>query len=480
MELSDLADMARSERVQEVFGHPEWSDSPTIPEYQAKLLDYGESKDRAQTAPQKGRQVGATTVAGLIGADHAVASGPRGTDVLFAAPSQGTANEMFRECKKLFWESDFTLSEFGVTNDNKETWEFADGTRILARTLGNVEQQNNSGNRGMNPTCVIVDEAAYEKSAVYTEEIEPFFLTHDSFEFHLFSTPAGKSGYFYGKAGAEDNDNPKSLRDYEAAVDESWSWYAPYWPTRISPFTSKEFIDRKREELDRATFEQEYLGYFTEAEGSAIPHETLVKNIKPDAERNPAHARYVAIDPARKGSDDMVAVDLDRSGRCWNIWAFEDMSGPKFVGFVQHIHTNGPYPQPEVGTATVPTNGYESILIEENGVGGFGADFAQAGVGDVVKVFRSSNKSKQNGYQRLLTDLEAEELALPNHDTLIRQCERLQKTFTPSGKAKYEHPQGEHDDYPDALMMANWARHGHGQRLQATQNSGTANPTFSW
>ena len=107
-ELSEIdLDIARSKRVERVFNK-----SPT--EYQANLLDYGQQKARAQTAPKKGRQVGATITAGMIGADHALFPPVVPTDVLFAAPSQGTANEMFRECKKLFWNSDYSLQQLGV------------------------------------------------------------------------------------------------------------------------------------------------------------------------------------------------------------------------------------------------------------------------------------------------------------------------------------------------------------------------------
>jgi len=459
MDTTDLQNAARSERVAKLFDV-----EPT--DYQAKLLDYGESKPRAQTAPKKGRQVGATLTAGLIGADHAL-SGPKGTDVLFAAPSQGTANEMFREAKKRFWNSELSLEQFGVVDDNKETWEFVDGTRILSRTLGNVEQSNNSGNRGMSPTCVIVDEAAYTKDAVYTEEIRPFFITHETYEFHLFSTPAGKSGYFYEKA-SEDHDG---IRDIDDALDEPFGWYAPYWPTRISPFAQEDEIANAKENLTQDEFAQEYLGEFTDPGGNAISHDTLVPNIKPDVNRNPKEARYLAVDPARKGNDEMVVFDMAESGKYWNVWAFDEMDGPRFVEFLKAVHTNGEYPAPEIGQGTVPNGGYQTILIEENGVGGFGADFAQAGLGGVVRVVTTSNKTKQNIYQRLIKDLEGEELALPNHPKLVKQTTALEKTFTPTNKAKYEHPPGKHDDWPDACAFVNWARHGGGEQLQASTNS---------
>lgn len=442
--------LPRSERVKILFDF-----EPT--EYQAQLLDHLEDTDRGRAAPQKGRQVGATLTAGVVGADHALwapllVGGP--TDVLFAAPGQETADEMFEEAKQRFRDGPLTLEQYGVVKDNEQTWKFASGTRILSRTLGNVGQEDQPGNRGKNPTCVIIDEAAYEKDVVYEEEIEQFFITHPIFEYCLFSTPAGKSGYFYNKVEYDDD------------------WYSPHWPTRISPYAQDDYIEEQREKLDSATFAQEFEGKFAEDGGSAIPYETLLPNIDPDRQYDDTQARYLGVDPARGGKDEMVVFDIDANGVCWSVWAFETMDGPRFVELLEILHqqkANLEYwdaiPAPEVGGGRTPTSGYQTILIEENGVGGFAADFAEAGLGDVIRVVNSTNETKQNIYQRLIKDLEAEQLALPNHDKLERQVTKLEKSFTPTGKAKYSAPSGKHDDWPDGMAFSNWARHGGGNPL---------------
>lgn len=461
--IEDIQDLAkelhgrpRSERVQIAFG---WR--PT--DYQAKVLDYGEAVARAQAAPQKGRQVGATELAGKIGADYALMNGR--TDILYAAPGQDTADEMFSEFKDSFKHGLLSLDEFGITKDNEQTWEFDHGLRAMSRTLGAVGQEKNSGNRGMNPTCVIVDEAHYEQDRVYTEEIEEFFITHPEYEYYLFSTPAGESGYFYEKV----NDG---LRDFQDAVEAEWSWYAPYWPTKISPFAQVDYIEKKREEFDSSTFAQEFKGEFAADGDSAIPHSTLVPNLNPEPDRDHVATRYLGVDPARGGDDEMVVFDIDKRGVWWNAWGYESISGPQLVELLDVLHTGKDeiehlpeYPTPEVGSGSTPDAGYEAILIEENGIGGFAADFAEAGLGDVIKVVKTTNETKQNVYQRFINDLEGSGLALPNLDRFVRQTTKLKKTFTPTGKAKYEHPSGGHDDWPDAAAFANWARHGNGESL---------------
>jgi len=459
--------LPRSQRVQVAFDF-----RPT--DYQALLLDYPSKVDRAQVAPQKGRQTGATTIAGVIGADHALSN--RDVDVLYSAPGQDTSDEMFTEFKDAFKDGPLSLEQYGVTKDNERLWEFDTGTRALSRTLGNVNQDNNSGNRGFSPTCVIVDEAAYTYDEVFDDELEPFFITHPQYEYYLFSTPAGESGYYYERV-------QEGHRDIEGAVGEAFGWYTPYWPTKISPFAQQDYIEKQRRKKDESTFAREYLGEFQSDGDSAIPRSVLMPNIAPNPDRNPREERVLAIDPARKGSDEMVAFDLTTNGKWWNVWAFESISGPVFLEFCYSVHNKsrfneeievpweGVYPQPTVGQGTVPSDGYKTILIEENGVGGFGADFAEASLGGVVNVFQSTNESKQDGYQRLITDLEKAALMLPNHEKLIKQTTKLQKTFTPTQKAKYAHPSGGHDDWPDALMMANWARHGGGEQLETEQTN---------
>jgi len=457
----------RSQRVQVAFDF-----RPT--DYQALLLDYPSKVDRAQVAPQKGRQTGATTIAGVIGADHALTN--RNVDVLYSAPGQDTSDEMFAEFKDAFKNGPLTLDQYGITKDNERLWEIDTGTRALSRTLGNVKQDNNSGNRGFSPTCVIVDEAAYTYDKVFDDELEPFFITHPQYEYYLFSTPAGESGYYFERV-------QEGHREIDAAANEPFGWYTPYWPTKISPFAQQDYIEKQRQKKDDSTFAREYLGQFASGQDNAIPRSTLMPNIAPNPNRKANETRVCAIDPARKGSDEMVAFDLTENGKWWNVWAFEDMTGPVFLEFcygIQHksrfnedidVPWDGAYPQPVVGSGTTPANGYNKILIEENGVGGFGADFAEASLGNVVNVFQSTNESKQDGYQRLITDLEKAGLELPNHEKLIKQTTKLQKTFTPTQKAKYAHPSGGHDDWPDALMMANWARHGGGEQLETKQTN---------
>lgn len=437
--LAPLRDMPRSERVTKLFRF-----EPT--EYQAELLDYAEDDQKAQAAPKKGRQVGATLTAAVIAADRAVTHPD--ADTLITAPGQSTSDEMFRACKQHFHNSPFTLEQFGVEKDNERTWEFDNGHRILSRTLGNVNRSDQAGNRGLNPSCVIVDEAAYGQDRAFLDEIEGFFITHDEYEYYLFSTPAGKSGYFYNAVEGKNADE----------------WFSPHWPTRISPYAEADYIEQKRQEYTTQRFEQELLGEFAEGEDSYLSHSLVKPCVYPNPlasdaieTRNNA-LRYLGVDPARSGTDRMVIYDLDELGVTRNIWAEETTTGTGFVGHIQALQEGHATTEPVWGDGSLPPSGYQAIAIEENAVGGFGADILESRVGDVIQMVTTGSKSKQAMYQRLKKDLEEENLALPNHRTLIDELTSLQYRYTEHGYLKISHPPGGRDDFPDGLCLANAVR----------------------
>lgn len=425
------ADLPRSERVTELFNF-----EPT--DYQADLLDHHEGQDKTQAAPKKGRQVGASLVGSALAADFALWN--PGETVLITAPMQDPADELFEKFTQHFKNSDLTLKQLGVVEDNKTEWRFSHGTRVMGRTLG----QGELSQRGQNPRFVIVDEAAYASDYHLSEVIEPFFITHPSYEFYLFSTPLGKSGYFYQAVEGRNSDR----------------WYSPHWPTEISPFADENYLERKREEKDSQSFAQEYLGEFVSSEDAYLPHEIVKPCINPDVDARPNALRYLGVDPAREGDDRLVLYDLDEDGVTRNIWSEETTSGTGFVGRIKALQNGNATDTPEYGDGDLPSDGYNAIVIEENAVGGFGADIVEEGLGGVIRKVRTGSQSKQDMYQRLKKDFEDGNLAIPNHRKLINQTTSLQYSYTQHGYLSISHPTGEHDDYPDALALANAIRSG--------------------
>lgn len=428
MDAADLQELPRSERVQEVFNFE-------APDYQADLLDYAEDQQKAQAAPKKGRQVGASMVASAIAADYALCNAD--TDVLITSPKQDPADELFEKFKQRFKESDLSLKELGVVEDNKTVWRLSNGTRVLCRTLG----QGDLSQRSLSPSCVVVDEAQDASDYHLEEVVEPFFITHDSYEYYLMGTPRGKAGYFYEAVegvNAED-------------------WYSPHWPTEISPFADQDYIDKKRREKDSTTFAQEYLGQFADTGEVWIPSD-LFRSCVTETPEYTSDELLLGVDVARKGKDETVYLMLDMAGGVRDIWKEATSTVPGVIGRIKKLATE---------------YGLSRALVDENAVGGGVVD--DRGLQDLVEGVTFSTQTKHDMYTQLKTDLENGELTIPegvdHYAQLEGQTTRLEFDFTSNGYLKVSHPPGGHDDFADAFALANHGRH-HTNKVQVSYSTG--------
>jgi len=82
-----------------------------------------------------------------------------------------------------------------------------------------------------------------------------------------------------------------------------------------------------------------------------------------------------------------------------------------------------------------------------------------------------STKSKHEMYNRLKSDFENESLTIPTDRRLVDELTSLQFDVTGNGYYKVSHPDGGHDDYADALALANWGRSGIGQATVKRRNA---------
>jgi hypothetical protein len=414
----------RSERVEPLYGYEPFP-------YQEDLLNYCNADAVTKSAVKPGRQVGKTTVGGTIAADEFLTN----SDVMILGPFEDTVSEMMEAFKNQIAHARQTVAGSDVSltleTDNEMEYESVSGGRVRAKTVGTKGTQI----RGKNPNVVLVDEAAYIKDSIFTEVIEPFFSTHDTYQFYLFSTPAGKSGYFYDAVEGSQADE----------------WYSPHWPSRISPLISEEFLRKKEEQLDSMTFAQEYLGEFVD-EGDTLFTHKQVSDLTGDTELT--GAVWLGVDIAREGTDRTVYAAVDEHGTV-NILDSEDTSTMDGVlGRIKDLHRE---------------HGFESVIVEENSMGGGVVDFGHDV--DVIQPFKSSTKSKHQLYKQLQRDVEAANLTLPSHRRLLNELSSLEYEFTQHGYMKVSHPDGGHDDHADAVAFANWGRNGNGQQTNVTRRN---------
>jgi len=414
-DLDKIASMGRVERFTHIFGFDPF-------DYQKELIEYGEENDVAKAAVKPGRQVGKTVTGGAIGSERAVS----GNDVMILGPFQDTVKEMMEAAVNHLLRAEERLTDAGLSlgteSRNKTDWQFSNGGRLRARTVGTDGTQI----RGKNPNVVLVDETAYIKDRIFQEVIEPFFSTHKNYEFYLFSTPAGKTGYFYDKVEKDD------------------SFFSPHWPSEISPLIDASWLQEKRTELDSRTYQQEYLGEFVDEGEALFPHEV----IQPlTADTSLSGKVYLGVDIAREGTDRTVYTGIDEHGSVKVLDAEDKSTMDGVLGRIRDLHRE---------------YSFESIIVEENSIGGGVVDFGNDMSG-ILQPFKSTSKSKHQLYKRLEKDIESEDITLPNNRRLIDELTSLGYEFTQHGYMKVHHPEGGHDDYPDSLAFANWARNGGNQ-----------------
>lgn len=416
IDVGKLLDMPRSERVEVLFNF-------TAPEYQADLLDYGEEVTKAQAAPRKGRQVGASMAASAIAADR-VFTAP-GETTLITSPKQDPADELFEKFKQRFKDSEFSMDQLGVVEDNKTEWRFSNGHRVIGRTLG----KGDLSQRGISPSCVIVDEAQDASDYHLEEVVEPFFVTHSEYEFYLMGTPRGKTGYFYESVEGTQSDE----------------WYSPHWPTKISPWVDADYLNRKEREKDSTTFAQEYLGEFADTGEVWIPSDLFRSCVVSEWTENNRLDRFLGVDVARKGKDETVYCLIREDGVVLNLWKEATSTVPGVVGRIKSL---------------INTHGIEQAFVDENAVGGGVVD--DEGLRGLVEGITFSTKTKHDMYTTLKTDFENGEIQVPegidHYRSLEMQTTRLEFDFTSNGYLKVSHPPNGHDDFADALALANHGR----------------------
>lgn len=349
---------------------------------------------------------------------------------MFAGDVKQTAVEMFRRAKEYFEERCLIPKEqLQVATDNKLSWEFEHGERILTGTL----QGGGDTERGVLPKVIVVDESALIEKDAFEKVIEPMFATHgDDHELYLLSTPRGKSGYHY--------------RANEPGLEPGY-FSAHSVPASANPLVGEKFLVKKWKGTDEISWRQEWLGEFVEVGNVYIPTDDVRPCVADNRDAHPAtdeHRYFIGIDVARRGNDRTVYTVLAGNGDIAYLDSEEQSDLSNVLAEIERL---------------VERFDATAAWIDENAVGGGVVDFADHGLDDILEPFTFSTKKKQRLYRRLKSDFEDEELAIPSHSRLINETTSLTYNFTQNDKLKLSHPEGGHDDFPDSLALANLARH---------------------
>lgn len=401
-------------------------------DYQRDFMDHSSNRK----AFVSGRQVGKSRTAAWLALWQAATF--RDSEVLITAKAQRQSMELFNQVKKEMRISQWTREQWGVTNDTRTEIQFANGSRIVCLPVG----RDGSNIRGYGTDLIIVDEAAFINDEIFQEVLAPMMAVGDG-TFVLLSTPFGKKGFLYEKY----NDP---------------NWYKKQVPTARNPLVDDSFIEEQKQQLTNTQFKQEILGEFVESSDSFFTRDELINCTVDKKPSRESDILYMGVDLAARGGDASVYICVDAEGNLFHVEEKTDAPLTDAMGRIRELES---------------IYGFQKIMVDATGLGEGVVDQVKEDLGNKLEGFKFTNEKKQSLYNTLKNALQDGDLSfrfVPGKDEpenrMFNQCLDLTYSYTSTGKVRIEHPSGGHDDYSDALALANWAR----SRKEFAKPSGSA------
>jgi hypothetical protein len=313
-----------------------------------------------------------------------------------------------------------------IVSANKSSYEIKliNGSLIYFRSTERADSI-----RGLAVDYLFCDESQDTNTSDFQKSILPT-ITARGKKCVLAGTPKRKNLFYdyYQMGRSEDFPNHKS-------------YHFPSWE---SPYVSTEFIEEQKRTLPPKIFSQEFEAKWQENEGSVFQNlnGVCINDLWPNRDKN--IRVYAGLDIGSK-DDYSVLVILDELGRCLNVWRANNISYSEIVRKV--VDTCKHYNVTE-------------LLCEVNGVGDPVYEQIKKEYSRTSPLFQT-NQTKENTIRRLIGDIQDQALELPSYNLMpefIQELEIYEYEMLASGKIRYTHPNGMHDDIVDALAMANWSR----------------------
>ena len=339
---------------------------------------------------------------------------------LYTAPTYGQINKILVQLMDVLQPTGIIVSA------NKSSYEIklTNGSMIYFRSTERADSI-----RGLAVDYLFCDESQDTNTSDFQKSILPT-ITARGKKCVLAGTPKRKNLFYdYFQMGRSE-DFPNHT-----------SYHFPSWE---SPYVSTQFIEEQKRTLPPKIFSQEFEAKWQENEGSVFQNlnGVCINDLWPNRDKN--IRVYAGLDIGSK-DDYSVLVILDELGRCLNVWRANNISYSEIVRKV--VDTCKHYNVTE-------------LLCEVNGVGDPVYEQIKKEYSRATPLFQT-NQTKENTIRRLIGDIQDQALELPSYNLMpefIQELEIYEYEILASGKIRYTHPNGMHDDIVDALAMANWSR----------------------
>lgn len=313
-----------------------------------------------------------------------------------------------------------------IVSANKANYEIklVNGSMIYFRSAERADTI-----RGLAIDYLFIDESQDIKTSDFQKSILPT-ITARGKKCVLGGTPKKKNFFhdYYQMGKSNEFPNHKSYN----------------FPSWESPYVSKEFIEEQKKSLPENIFKQEFEAIFIDDDGQVFKglSNVLINDAWP--QRTNGLNVYAGLDIGTR-EDYSVLTIIDEMGRVLFVWRDRHIEYSRIIQRVVEL---------------CKQYNVRELLVESNGPGDVMYESIKKQFSRAEPLFQT-NDTKSNIIRRLMTDIEDISIELPSaklFPPLSDEMEIFEYSILPSGKIRYGHPNGFHDDTVLSLAMANWSR----------------------
>jgi len=361
-----------------------------------------------------GRQFGKTFLAMNILLKWALED--NGSVSMFVAPVYSQSKKVFSELITAIAESGLTLS----INKSELFITFINGSIIYFRS-----GEREDSLRGYTLDYLVMDEAAYQKEAVWKTVLRPTVLVKGK-KVLFISTPKGKN-WFYEIANRGYSDDYPQYQTYHATSYDT-------------PYITQEELDEAKLSLPDNIYRQEILAAFIDDGGEVFSNlsESCHLSAYPSLQTNTKY--YAGIDFGRQ-NDYTVLTILNSEGQMVDFYRQRQKSWDLILSELEvKLKKWKPVCYAEVNN--VGDVLYESLKKKYSS----------------IQPFITNNDTKQNMIEELIMSMNEGKMILPNKDLnadLYKELSVFTYEYSPkTRRVKYGAPSGFHDDCVISLALA--------------------------
>lgn len=273
---------------------------------------------------------------------------------------------------------------------------------------------------------VVCDEAGKKfPERAWTEELRPALSDRQGAAMFI-STPGGRDWFHRRYERGRNPDHP--------------DWASWRWPTYRNPHVEDAEIDAAKDELPERIFKQEYLAEFIDETGgvfTGLDEQLFTGDYDLPLDPEDATPPFsIGVDLARI-EDHRVTIILDMDGRVVYYDRAQGEAWPQIRHGIERV-----FERYSPGVVSIDATQGNSMF----------ADLERDGVN--LRIVKSSMPWKNAMVETLMARIENGDLTAPEIPQLRTEMELYEYEITRAGNVRYDHPEGEHDDTIDALILA--------------------------